>query len=177
MLKNFVTRNEDFVARFFGYSSKYELFEDTKDLRNEPSAIDTEEPWLYLNDRRIGDKKVSVYVPNGGSFGPWNIQIEYDFSTRADRDWATCDQLPKDWGQCRKVPAHLARKIFRFDGEEFSVVGTTIIRDLSPNRWVYLDLSFDEEGKLVIDCNVVDKFEFEGPIRPRKSIYDEDIPF
>lgn len=174
MLKNFVTRNEDFVARFFGYSSKYELFADTKDLRNYGN---TEEPWWYLNDRTIGDKKVSVYVPNGELFGPWNIQVEYDFSTRADRDWSTSDNLPKDWGQCRKLPAHLARKIFRFDGEEFSVVGTTIIRELSPNRWAYLDLSFDENGMLNIDCNVIDQFEFEGPIRPRKSIYDEDIPF
>lgn len=163
----FVTSNEEFVARWFGYSSKYELFEDTCDVQ---ALEQPQTKWLFLTERRLGDKRVSLRFPNGSKFGPWKIKIEYDFPRV--NIWANSDHLPGDWGQCRKLPAHIARRLFPFDGEKFSVDGTTIIRDLSPNRWVYLDLSFDEEGELVIDCNVIDQFEFEGPVR-----LDEDMPF
>lgn len=181
LYQNFTTKNIDFVVRFFGYDNITDLLLDQEDaLRYEAAtACYYDEPaeWLPISSQQMRNGRVDLYMPAGSENGPWNIRVESD---QPEIDpWSNSGQVHFPVTKRYKLSAHVGKKLFHFGEsltEPFYKNGTSHMKlELSQTRTVFADLYGDESGSPVVEFEVLDHIEYEGPEIPLEL--EEDIPF
>lgn len=115
-------------------------------------------------------------MPAGSENGPWNIRVESD---QPETDpWSNSGQVHFPRSKRIKLPAHAGKRLFHF-GESltpFYKNGTSHIKlELSQTRTVFADLYGDESGSPIVEFELLDHIEYEGPEIPLE--FEDDIPF
>lgn len=181
LYKNFTTKNIDFILRFFGYENMQDLLLDQEDaLRYEAAtACYYDEPaeWLYISSRQMRNGRADLYFPVGSDNGPWNIRVEHDQSEIDP--WSNSSRVHLPNTKRYKLSAHVGKKLFHFEEsltQPFCDNRTSHMKlELSQTRTVFADLYGDESGYPVVEFEVLDRIEYEGPEIPLEL--EEDIPF
>lgn len=181
LYQNFTTKNIDFILRFFGYENMQDLLVEQEDaLRYEAAtACYYDEPaeWLPVSSRQMRNGRVDLYMPAGSENGPWNIRVESD---QPEIDpWSNSGQVHFPVTKRCKLSAHVGKKLFHFGEsltEPFYENRTRHISlKLSQTRTVFADLYGDEPEFPIVEFELLDHIEYEGPEIPLEL--EEDIPF